>query len=65
MLSFGIVAAAVAGVAVFSVLLPCSGNASGIASFGIGLLIESRKGKPLPGTPLRLRLRKECAERGE
>ncbi|XP_023705809.1 protein shifted isoform X1 [Cryptotermes secundus] len=49
---------------VFSVFLPCSGNNSGIASFGIGLLIESRKGKPLPGTPLRLRLRKECAQRG-
>ncbi|XP_067001694.1 protein shifted isoform X2 [Anabrus simplex] len=48
----------------FSVFLPCSGNSSGIASFGIGLMIESRKGKPLPGTPLRLRLRKECAHRG-
>nr|CAG4636155.1 EOG090X05QS [Eubosmina coregoni] len=48
---------------VFSVLLPCLGNVSGIASFSIGLLIESKKGKPLPGTPLRLRLRKECAER--
>lgn len=48
---------------VFSVLLPCSGNSSGVASFSIGLLIESHKGKPLPGTPLRLRLRKECAER--
>jgi WNT inhibitory factor 1 len=51
--------------AVFSVFLPCSGNNSGIAAFGIGLLIESKKGKPLPGTPLRLRLRKECAQRGE
>lgn len=49
---------------VFSLLLPCSGNSSGVASFGLGLLIESRKGKPLPGTPLRLRLRKECAQRG-
>ncbi|KAL1110492.1 hypothetical protein AAG570_008020 [Ranatra chinensis] len=48
---------------VFSVLLPCSGNNSGVASFGIGLLIESRKGRPLPGTPLRLRLRKECAQK--
>nr|CAG4636991.1 EOG090X05QS [Ceriodaphnia reticulata] len=48
---------------VFSVLLPCLGNSSGVASFSIGLLIESHKGKPLPGTPLRLRLRKECAER--
>lgn len=52
-------------VIVFSVLLPCSGNSSGVASFSIGLLIESHKGKPLPGTPLRLRLRKECAERGK
>lgn len=50
---------------VFSVLLPCSGNSSGVASFSVGLLIESHKGKPLPGTPLRLRLRKECAERGK
>ncbi|XP_034237856.1 protein shifted isoform X1 [Thrips palmi] len=50
---------------VFSVLLPCSGNGSGIASFGIGLQIDSRKGRPLHGTPLRLKLRKECAHRGE
>ena len=50
---------------VFSVLLPCSGNSSGVASFSIGLLIETHGGKPLPGTPLRLRLRKECAERGK
>ncbi|KAF4518844.1 hypothetical protein B566_EDAN006695 [Ephemera danica] len=48
---------------VFSVFLPCSGNDSGIASFSIGLMIETRKGKPLQGTPLRLKLRKECAER--
>ncbi|XP_063242812.1 protein shifted isoform X2 [Bacillus rossius redtenbacheri] len=49
---------------VFSVFLPCSGNNSGIASFGIGLQIETRKGRALPGTPLRLRLRKECVQRG-
>ncbi|XP_058802105.1 protein shifted-like isoform X1 [Phymastichus coffea] len=49
----------------FSVLLPCSGNNSGVASFGIGLMIETRKNKPLNGTPLRLSLRKECAVRGE
>ncbi|CAH0561994.1 unnamed protein product [Brassicogethes aeneus] len=46
----------------FSIFLPCLGNSSGIANFGIGLLIE-RKGKPLNGTPLRLKLRKECAHR--
>ncbi|KAF2901450.1 hypothetical protein ILUMI_04726 [Ignelater luminosus] len=47
----------------FSIFLPCLGNSSGIATFGIGLLIESRKGKPLNGTPLRLKLRKECSQR--
>ncbi|XP_065165280.1 protein shifted-like isoform X1 [Atheta coriaria] len=48
----------------FSILLPCIGNSSGIATFSIGLLIESRKGRPLNGTPLRLNLRKECSQRG-
>lgn len=52
-------------IAEFSVLLPCSGNNSGIAQLGIGLMIETRKGKPLNGTPLRLNLRKECTVRGE
>lgn len=47
----------------FSVFLPCKDNSSGIAMFSIGLLITSR-GKPIPGTPLRLNLRKECAQRG-
>lgn len=49
----------------FSVMLPCSGNASGIAQFGIGLMIETRKRKALNGTPLCLSLRKECTVRGE
>lgn len=49
----------------FSILLPCLGNSSGVAAFGIGLLIESRKGRPLNGTPLRLKLRKECSQRGK
>ncbi|XP_065202290.1 protein shifted isoform X2 [Planococcus citri] len=49
---------------VFSILLPCSGRGSGTASFGLGLLIQSRKGRPLPGTPLRVKLRKECMVRG-
>ncbi|XP_022901282.1 protein shifted [Onthophagus taurus] len=48
----------------FSIFLPCSGNNSGIATFGIGLLIEKgRKGRPLNGTPLRLKLRKECSQK--
>lgn len=51
-------------IADFSILLPCAGN-SGIAQFGISLMIETLKGKPLNGTPLRLSLRKECTVRGE
>ncbi|XP_011158176.1 protein shifted isoform X2 [Solenopsis invicta] len=46
----------------FSVLLPCAGK-SGIAQFGISLVIETRKGKPLDGTPLGLKLTKECTVR--
>ncbi|XP_060537061.1 protein shifted-like [Cylas formicarius] len=44
----------------FSIFLTCT-NTSGIARFGISLLIENRKGKALDGTPLRLKLRKECS----
>ncbi|OXA41896.1 Protein shifted [Folsomia candida] len=47
----------------FSVLLPCSGKESGIALFTIGLLIETRKGHALQGTPFRFKLRKECIVR--
>lgn len=47
----------------FSVRLPCTGNLSGIAAFSIGLEILSRR-KKLAGTPLQLRLRKECVRGG-
>lgn len=50
--------------AAFSVYLPCVANSSGIAMFSIGLVIKSIRGKSIPGTPLRLSLRKECAHRG-
>ncbi|XP_037811804.1 protein shifted isoform X1 [Lucilia sericata] len=48
----------------FSVFLPCSGNNSGTAMFNVGLTIHNRSGNPLPGTPLRLNFKKECAHRG-
>ena len=48
----------------FTVRLPCTRNLTGIASFSIGLEILSRKRK-LAGTPLKLRLRKECVKVGE
>ena len=43
--------------------LPCTGNLTGIAAFSIGLEILSKQRK-LAGTPLKLRLRKECVRRG-
>lgn len=49
----------------FSVFLPCLENSSGIARLSIGLLLQKHNGEPLPGTPLRLTLKKECAHRGE
>ncbi|XP_036138258.1 protein shifted isoform X3 [Monomorium pharaonis] len=46
----------------FSVQLNCAGK-SGIAYFEIRLVIETRKRKSLEGTPLGLKLRKECTVR--
>ncbi|RWS27090.1 hypothetical protein B4U80_05337 [Leptotrombidium deliense] len=45
----------------FEVFLPCVGNVSGIASLAIGLAIFNDGRKNLPGTPLRLKLQKQCA----
>ncbi|XP_034476515.1 protein shifted isoform X2 [Drosophila innubila] len=48
----------------FSIFLPCTGNSSGTASFNVGLKIQTKKEKPVPGTPIRLNFKKECAHRG-
>lgn len=47
----------------FTVQLPCSGNASGIAAFSFGLKIMTDAGASLAGTPLRLNLQKQCSHR--
>ncbi|GIX89368.1 protein shifted [Caerostris darwini] len=49
---------------IFQVILPCHRNQSGIASFSISLKIENDKGSYLPGTPLRLKLKKQCGDHG-
>ena len=49
--------------AAFSVRLPCTGNLTGVAAFSIGLEIATRH-RQLAGTPLKLRLRKECVRVG-
>ncbi|KAM3958608.1 protein shifted-like [Aphomia sociella] len=48
----------------FSIFLPCVGNSSGVASFGISLELKTVHNVSLKGTPLRLSLKKECAHRG-
>ena len=49
---------------IFQVSIPCVGNISGIATFTIGLrIIDSQTNQNLSGTPLRLKLRKQCADR--
>ncbi|CAG4958418.1 unnamed protein product [Parnassius apollo] len=48
----------------FSIFLICLGNNSGVATFEIGLVLKNGRGIPLKGTPLRLNLKKECAQRG-
>ena len=46
--------------AVFSIVLPCVGNVSGVVLFTVGLDIMTRRGRRVRGMPLRLRLKKEC-----
>lgn len=48
----------------FSIFLPCVGNNSGVATLEIGLVLKNGRKVPLKGTPLRLNLKKECAQRG-
>ena len=50
---------------VFAVKLPCLGNVSGTVSFAFGLKLYNEAGIPLPGTPLRLKLRKQCRYRAQ
>ncbi|XP_076041261.1 uncharacterized protein LOC143025456 isoform X2 [Oratosquilla oratoria] len=45
---------------VFTVQLPCTGRATGVATFGIGLRLQDATGHAVPGTPLHLTLSKMC-----
>lgn len=50
---------------VFQVFIPCVGNTSGIATFTLGLRIINVETKQhLAGTPIRLKLQKQCSYRG-
>lgn len=50
---------------VFQVFIPCVGNTSGIVSFTIGLtIINKETNRYLTGTPIRLKLQKQCTYHG-
>ncbi|XP_064632854.1 protein shifted-like isoform X2 [Lineus longissimus] len=48
----------------FEVAIPCTGRKKGIASLHIKLHITDAWAKPIDGSPLQLRMRKECAVHG-
>uniref|UniRef100_A0A2P2I3S5 Wnt inhibitory factor 1 n=1 Tax=Hirondellea gigas TaxID=1518452 RepID=A0A2P2I3S5_9CRUS len=45
----------------FRIDLPCLRNASGIAGFSVRLKLKTRNNKRISGTPINVRLRKQCA----
>ncbi|UXI20119.1 E3 ubiquitin-protein ligase MARCH5-like [Sarcoptes scabiei] len=50
---------------IFQVLIPCVGNMSGVASFTLGLrIIDIETNQHLAGTPIRLKLQKQCTYHG-
>lgn len=50
---------------VFEVFIPCVGNTTGVATFSLGLrIINTDTNQNLAGTPIRLKLKKQCSYRG-
>ena len=47
-------------VVAFTVSIPCTGETTGIASMYLSLAIRHRSGQPIPGSPLKLHIRKRC-----
>ncbi|XP_059153752.1 wnt inhibitory factor 1-like isoform X2 [Physella acuta] len=45
---------------VFQITIPCKGKEKGVASLRVGLKIFDHWQKPLKGTPIRIRLKKQC-----
>ncbi|XP_076448578.1 uncharacterized protein LOC143285218 [Babylonia areolata] len=45
---------------VFQITIPCKGVEEGVASLVLGLTIYSRDGRPLKGTPIKFKLKKQC-----
>ncbi|XP_064606949.1 wnt inhibitory factor 1-like isoform X2 [Liolophura sinensis] len=47
---------------VFQMAIPCTGNKEGVASLILGLQIFDYEGRPIKGSPIKLKLRKQCRE---
>ncbi|KAK3765247.1 hypothetical protein RRG08_051870 [Elysia crispata] len=45
---------------VFQITIPCKGKEKGVASLYLGLQIYDQNYRPLKGTPIKFRLRKQC-----
>lgn len=52
-------------VAAFQITIPCKGTEKGVASLVLGLTIYTRVGRPLKGTPIKFKLRKQCVVFGK
>ena len=45
---------------VFQMSIPCTGNDDGVATLVLGLQIMDQHGKPIRGSPIKLKLKKQC-----
>ncbi|KAK7503501.1 hypothetical protein BaRGS_00005422 [Batillaria attramentaria] len=45
---------------VFQITIPCKGKEEGVASLVLGLTIYNKYNRPLEGTPIKFKLRKQC-----
>ena len=45
--------------------IPCTGNDDGVATLVLGLHIMDQHGKPIRGSPIKLKLKKQCHAFGE
>nr|KAG5711274.1 hypothetical protein BaRGS_005971 [Batillaria attramentaria] len=48
------------GPTVFQITIPCKGKEEGVASLVLGLTIYNKYNRPLEGTPIKFKLRKQC-----
>lgn len=50
---------------VFQMSIPCTGRDTGIAGLELGLQIFNKNGRPIRGSPMKLKLKKQCNAIGQ